>query len=174
MPSPVEIVEYDPAWPATFEALRREIAHAMGDLALAIEHVGSTAVPGLAAKPIIDMDVVVRSPADIPAAIERLAPLGYDHRGDLGIPGREAFTTPPDTPPHHLYVVAVNIPAYRQHILFRDYLRRHPEEARIYETMKRAAAARYRHDRLAYTEAKTDMIGEMLRRAEAETGSNCF
>ena len=72
------------------------------DLALTGEHVGSVAVPGLAGKPIVGLGVVVRPSAGIPAAVARLARLGYGHQGDLGIPGREAFATPPGTPPHHL------------------------------------------------------------------------
>src|SRR6266567_3992999 len=82
-------------WPAVFAQLRDHIANALRPLATRIEHVGSTAVPGLAAKPIIDLDVVIATRDDLPAVIERLHPLGYRHEGDLGVPGREAFTTPP-------------------------------------------------------------------------------
>lgn len=168
MSAPVVIVDYDPAWPEAFQALRQQLAAVLGNLALTIEHVGSTAVPGLAAKPIIDLDVVVRSIADVPAAIERLAPLGYVHQGDLGIPGREAFRTPPNALPHHLYIVPAGNLAYRRHILFRDYLRRHPDEANAYAEFKRAAAERFRGDRSAYTTAKDGIVESMLRRAEEE------
>ena|SRR5882724_4051129 len=85
------VVEYDPAWPATFDDLRARVWTVVGDLALAIEHIGSTSVPGLAAKPIIDMTVVLPAADDVPQAIERLATLGYVHRGDLGIEGREVL-----------------------------------------------------------------------------------
>ena len=88
----VLVVDYDPAWPDMFEVLRRPVWAGVRDVAVSVEHVGSTAVPGLAAKPIIDMDVVVVSSASIPEAIERLATLGYEHRGNLGIEDREAFT----------------------------------------------------------------------------------
>jgi GrpB-like predicted nucleotidyltransferase (UPF0157 family) len=94
------IVEYDPHWPDVFDELRAPVVAALGDLAVSVEHVGSTAVPGLAAKPIIDMDAVVPSVVHVPKAIERLALLGYAHRGDLGIPGREAFTSPSGKPAH--------------------------------------------------------------------------
>src|SRR5258705_12320222 len=87
----VEVVDYDPRWPTRFETLRARIVAALGSLADSIEHVGSTSVPGLAAKPIIDIDVLVVSAIDVPEAIERLALLGYLHRGNLGIDGREAF-----------------------------------------------------------------------------------
>jgi GrpB-like predicted nucleotidyltransferase (UPF0157 family) len=171
MSAPIVIVEYDPAWPQLFQTLRHQVAGVLGDLVLRIEHVGSTAVPGLASKPIIDLDVVVRSVADSPAAIERLAALGYVHRGDRGIPGREAFTTPPDSPPHHLYVVAAGNPAYRRHLLFRDYLRRHPEAAQAYAAFKQAAAERFRDDRTAYTDAKDAIVQDMVKRAEEEEDS---
>src|SRR5207249_10022511 len=92
------VVEYDPAWPATFDDLRARVWTVVGDLALTIEHMGSTSVLGLAAKPIIDMTVVLPSAADVPQAIERLATLGYVHRGDLGIEGREAFGSPVEWP----------------------------------------------------------------------------
>jgi len=98
MAQPIVIVDYDPSWPGQFEMLQCRIAKALGDVAARIEHVGSTAVPGLAAKPIIDLDVLLPSTNDLPAAIDRLASLGYEHQGDLGIPGRVAFTSPPDPP----------------------------------------------------------------------------
>jgi GrpB-like predicted nucleotidyltransferase (UPF0157 family) len=98
MADPVVIVDYDPSWPATFEQLRDRLAATLGRLAVAIEHVGSTAVPGLAAKPIIDLDVVIADRIDLPAVIQRLRTLGYLHEGDLGVPGREAFTTPAGAP----------------------------------------------------------------------------
>jgi GrpB-like predicted nucleotidyltransferase (UPF0157 family) len=120
MPGPVLIVDYDPHWPDLFEELRAPVVAALGDLIVCVEHVGSTAVPGLAAKPIIDMDVVVPSVADIPEAIRRLAILGYVHRGDLGISGREALTSPAGKPSHHLYVCALDSEELRRHRSLRD------------------------------------------------------
>ncbi len=86
----ITVVDYNPSWPHQFEALRLRLAPAVDSIAAAVEHVGSTSVPGLAAKPIIDMDLVVESVADVMLAIERLKPLGYLHQGNLGIGGREA------------------------------------------------------------------------------------
>ncbi len=85
MQEPVIVVEYDPNWEKTFQTLRDGIAPFLNELIVSIEHVGSTSIPGVAAKPIIDIDVVVRSPEDVPRAIERLSILGYTHVGDLGI-----------------------------------------------------------------------------------------
>jgi GrpB-like predicted nucleotidyltransferase (UPF0157 family) len=90
MPGPIIIVESDPMWPAEFERLRTRAAGAVGDVVVAIEHIGSTAVPGLAAKAVIDLVVVVE-PQDLHTAVERLIAIGYVHQGDLGVEGREAF-----------------------------------------------------------------------------------
>src|SRR5262245_8084049 len=105
----VVVVDYDRAWPEMFAALRAWLWPVVGDLASSIEHIGSTSVPGLAAKPIIDFDIVVPSAERVPAVIERLAGLGYRHRGDLGVPGREAFYRPRSTLAHQLYVCVAGI-----------------------------------------------------------------
>jgi GrpB-like predicted nucleotidyltransferase (UPF0157 family) len=165
MPQPVVVAAYDPGWSQLFEELRARVAAALDDLAVAIEHVGSTSVPGLAAKPIIDMDAVIPSTADLPAAIARLAAIGYRHEGNLGIPEREAFAPPPDMPWHHLYVCPLGSEEFRRHIAFRDYLRAHPEEARAYGAFKQVAADRFRDDRAAYTQAKHEFVEAMVQRA---------
>ena len=90
----VVVVDYDPEWSAVFQGLRSRVWPVVADFATSIEHVGSTAVPGLAAKPIIDLSVVLPSNDEVPLAIERLATLGYLHQGDLGVEGREAFRAP--------------------------------------------------------------------------------
>jgi GrpB-like predicted nucleotidyltransferase (UPF0157 family) len=167
-PEPVIVVAYDPSWPAVFAGIADHIRAALGDLAVAIEHVGSTAVPGLAAKPIIDIDAVVPAAADVPTAITRLAVIGYVHRGDLGIPGREAFWRPPLSPPHHLYVCPAESAEYRRHVRFRDYLRAHPPVAAAYSALKRSLAERYRDDRDAYTNAKSTFVNQVLARADPQ------
>jgi GrpB-like predicted nucleotidyltransferase (UPF0157 family) len=172
MTAPVIIEDYDPGWPEHFKALRARIGAVLGPLAATIEHVGSTAVPGLAAKPIIDIDVLLFSDGDVQLAIERLATLGYEHQGNLGIPGREAFRAPTSEFPHHLYVCS-DSREYDRHITFRDHLRGHPEDARAYELLKRSLANRYGSDRDGYTQAKTEFIWAILRRAEV-SGSEHF
>lgn len=162
MANPVLIVDYDLSWPTTFQQLRAQVAARLGLLAVAIEHVGSTAVPGLAAKSIVDLDVVIADRADLPAVIELLRPLGYHHEGDLGVPGREAFTTPTGAPPHHLYVCALGTPALDRHLAFRDALRGDQELADAYGDLKRTLATRLSHDRNAYTEAKSTFIEQVL------------
>lgn len=165
MSAPIIIEDYDRHWPEQFEMLRARIAPVLGSLAAAIEHIGSTAVPGLAAKPIIDLDVLLYAAADLPEAITRLAILGYQHRGDLGVPGREAFRTPPNDRPHHLYVCVPECLEYGRHIAFRNHVRAHPEDAHAYESLKRALAVEYRNDREAYNQAKTEFVEAVLRRA---------
>jgi hypothetical protein len=100
--SPVVVAEYDEQWPRRFEQSAQPVRDAVADLGAVVEHVGSTAVPGLAAKPIIDVDVIVRSAGDVPASIERLRQLGYVYQGDKGIRGREAFMWPRGATRHHL------------------------------------------------------------------------
>jgi GrpB-like predicted nucleotidyltransferase (UPF0157 family) len=159
----VWVVDYDAAWPTTFVALRRPIWEAVRNAALAIEHVGSTAVPGLAAKPVIDMDIVVQSHSALRTVIERLAALGYAHRGNLGIEGREAFACPPGSPPHHLYACVAGSTALRNHLHVRDWLRSHPQTAAAYGALKKELAARFRDDVDAYVEGKTRFLLEILR-----------
>jgi GrpB-like predicted nucleotidyltransferase (UPF0157 family) len=167
MANPVIILDYDPKWPILFQSLRKRIADAFGDMAAAIEHVGSTAVPDLAAKPIIDIDVLLASETMLPAAIERLGSLGYIHRGNLGIPEREAFRAPGGDPPHHLYVCPPCSAEFRRHVAFRDYLRAHSKDAKSYADLKIALAERFREDRDAYNNAKTEFVTQLTTRAIA-------
>jgi GrpB-like predicted nucleotidyltransferase (UPF0157 family) len=159
---PVEVVPYDPSWPATFEKLRERIAPALGDLAVGIEHVGATAVPGLDAKPIVDVDVVVRDAGDFVAVGQRLTDLGYFYLGDLGIVGREAFRAPAGSPRHHLYVCAAGSAALQAHLTLRDALRADPALAAVYGALKRELAVKFRDDRDSYTEGKTAFITAVL------------
>jgi len=140
---------------------------ALGELAASIEHVGSTAVPGLAAKPTIDFVVQLRAAQDLAAAIARLAALGYAHEGDLGIVGREAFTTPPGygVHDHHLYVCPPEWRGFDDQLAFRDYLRAHAEVASAYAKLKRALAAKFGSDRNGYANAKAGFVGDVLKRA---------
>ena len=156
------IVQYDAAWPAEFERLRDRAAGAVGELALGIEHIGSTAVPGLAAKPVIDLVVIVDR-ADVPEAIGRLTRDGYFHEGNLGVEGREAFRAPEGEVKHHLYVSPPDSRELKAQVAFRDRLRADPALAAEYETLKRDLAARYGDDRDGYTNAK----GSFVTRASA-------
>jgi GrpB-like predicted nucleotidyltransferase (UPF0157 family) len=157
----IDIVEYDPAWPLLFAQVRDRVWPEIGDIAVTVEHVGSTAVPGLAGKPVIDIDVVIPLHAKVMTMIGRLARLGYIHRGDLGIMDREAFTSPATAPPHHLYVCRRGSVALHNHLALRDHLRRHPDDVAAYAALKRKLAAECA-DVDQYTRKKTDFILSIL------------
>jgi GrpB-like predicted nucleotidyltransferase (UPF0157 family) len=162
MSDAIVIVEYDPAWPAEFVRLRDRAQAVLGDVAVAIEHVGSTAVPGLPAKDLIDMVVVVESDDDVKEAISRLETIGYGARGNLGVEGREAFSWPDGEKRHHLYVSPTTSAELRAQLAFRDRLRSDPAVARAYVALKLELAERHGDDRLAYTDAKTEFIEATL------------
>ena len=162
---PIVVSDYDPNWPTLFEKIAQPVREALADLGATVEHVGSTAVPGLAAKPVIDIDVVVGSATDVPTAIERLHSLGYLYQGDKGIKGREAFMWPEGAERHHLYVVVAGTDPYLEHVAFRDYLRDHPEIAADYAALKKELAAEHGNDRIGYTDAKDEFVSRVLRAA---------
>ncbi|NEA36415.1 GrpB family protein [Streptomyces sp. SID13031] len=160
---PAEVVPYDDRWPAWFDELRASLDRLLAGLPAEIEHVGSTAVPGLAAKPIIDVDVVVPTAEQVPTAVAALAAGGYEHEGDLGIAGREAFRMPVDAVRyHHLYVVVAGNKAHRDHLVLRDRLRTDPEALARYAELKRELAPLLRVDRSAYVDGKGALIEELL------------
>jgi GrpB-like predicted nucleotidyltransferase (UPF0157 family) len=161
----VLVVDYDPRWARDFEMLRARIWPVIEDFAISIEHVGSTSVLGLAAKPILDIDVIVDSEHGARLAIERLANLGYTHRGNLGIEGREAFRAGVNDPAHNLYVCRQDSEALRDHLTFRDYLRAHSEAAQAYADLKRALADRFPDDIDGYATSKTDFVTGVLKSA---------
>jgi GrpB-like predicted nucleotidyltransferase (UPF0157 family) len=167
----VVMAEYDPEWPARFEKLSDRIAAALGPLALAIEHVGSTSVPSMCAKPIVDIDVVVR-PEDVPAAIAAVEALGYRHEGNLGVEGREAFRWVAEFPEHHLYICPQGSPALERHLLIRDYLRKHAEAAREYAELKKQLAKKYHDNRTKYQAAKAEFVDAMMKKARQELGKS--
>ncbi|HEV2375950.1 MAG TPA: GrpB family protein [Streptosporangiaceae bacterium] len=168
----ITVSDYDPAWADWFAQLKAHIWPAVADVALRIDHVGSTSVPGLAAKPIIDLDIVVGSQDEVRPVIKGLAGLGYRWRGDLGISGREAFAVPPDTdlPKHNLYVVVENNKAHLDHWLLRDLLRADPAARERYATLKRHNVTLADGDMEVYVAAKAALVADLLSRARAEMG----
>ena len=160
----VELVDYREEWAVTFTGLRDRLWPVLEGVAIAIEHVGSTSVPGLVAKPVVDLDVVIESREALAEAIGRLVGLGYEPRGNLGIPDREAFRTPCGEPAHHLYVCPRGSLALRNHLLLRDHFRAHATDREAYAALKRELARRHREDPEAYGEAKTAFLLEILAR----------
>ncbi|MEO6204965.1 MAG: GrpB family protein, partial [Mycobacteriales bacterium] len=149
MDVPAVVVTWDPNWLHHFDVIAARIAGALPKDA-AIEHVGSTSVEGLASKPIIDVDVVVPTAQAVGPVVEALTRIGYTHRGNLGIQGREAFSVLPGLPYHHLYVVVAGSQPHRDHVDLRDYLRARPDEAERYAEVKRRLAYLLLIDREEY------------------------
>ena len=166
-PDAIVIADYDPAWPARFEEERAAIVAALGEATgggVTIEHVGSTAVPGLAAKPIIDIMVGVGDPAAAERCVRPLEGIGYVYRGEAGVPGRLFFRKGnPRT--HHVHVAQFGGEIWRRTLLFRDFLRAHPEAARQYGQAKRELARRFRASPEAYGPAKEPVVESILARA---------
>ena len=161
----VVVVDYDPEWPSVFEALRSSLWPAVQDIATSIEHVGSTSVPGLAAKPVIDMDIVVAE-GDVATGIERVTSVGYQHRGDLGIPDREAFACPPGLPRHHLYLCPSGSQALANHLAIRNFLRSDESAASAYGELKKRLAREFPRDIDRYIEAKTSFLVAILLKVD--------
>jgi len=170
----IKIVAYDLAWPAHFEAEASTLRRAFGALALRIEHVGSTSVPGLAAKGVIDIQVSVASLAAPERFLPPLAQLGYTHvpMGDFDLV-YPFFVKPLDWPStHHVHLCVQGEEQERRHLAFRDHLRQHPEVAADYVALKRTLAAAHHGNTLesreCYSLAKTDFVESVLARALAE------
>lgn len=169
MAEPVVIHPYDSEWPALYEDEKARIAAAIGGHIVAIEHIGSTSVPGLGAKPVIDIMVAVQSLEDAGACIEPLQGLGYEYvpRFEDELPERRYFRKgSPRT--HQVHMVELSSPFWERHLLFRDYLRAHPYVAAGYDALKRQLAEQYGTNRHGYTNAKTEFIHFVQERARAE------
>jgi len=171
MPGPVVIVDYDPDWPVLYETEKQRILETVGDKIFGIEHIGSTAVPGLGAKPIIDIMAGVRDKVN---ADECLLPLRKISYTDI--------TPEPEDPewfyclgkvPHsagfHLHLMKYQSSTWNRHLVFRDYLRSHPDVAKKYFRLKKRLSKKYGIDRVGYTNAKTAFIQKTVLEAQQQT-----
>ncbi len=166
--SAVEVVPPDPEWANQFARIHSHLWPVVQHASMRLEHVGSTAVPGLAAKPVIDACIVVASRRDVPYVVKALSTLGYVHRGDLGVPDREAFRAPgsdhPDAlPKHHLYASSRHSLSLRNHLGLRDALRAQPALAAKYGALKQDLARQFPDDIDRYIAGKSEFILEVLR-----------
>jgi len=162
----IRIVEPDPSWPAAARAEMDLLAAALGPVAVRLDHVGSTAVPGLAAKPIVDLQLSVASLAPLGAYGDPLARLGYRFVPDPEMPDYHFFGKPPERPrTHHLHVCEAGSEHELRHLAVRDFLRAHRDEAARYAKVKRAVAARHPQDRLGYITGKDRYVAGLERRA---------
>jgi GrpB-like predicted nucleotidyltransferase (UPF0157 family) len=173
----IQVVPYNPQWATDFLDLSRALKIKLWREILAVEHFGSTAVPGLAAKPILDIMLIIPNTT---AAFQRtrsaLDKIGYYHQGDLGISGREAFRnrdrnapydmTAREWPTHYLYVCKNHAPVLIDFLAFRDYLRQHPHDAAEYGRIKIQAAEKYAHDIDGYMAFKKDFVETILQKVD--------
>ncbi|GAA0374355.1 MULTISPECIES: GrpB family protein [Micromonospora] len=166
MSSAVEIVDYQPAWGVDFTELGRALRLALGDGAQRIDHIGSTAVPGLAAKPVIDIQISVLTLEPVDDFRLPLEQLGYVYRADNPERTKRYFREPPGRRRTHVHVRQLGSFSQQLPLLFRDYLRAHPAAAAEYATVKRRYAQQFRHDRQAYVEAKDPFVWQIVRRAD--------
>ena len=157
--APVEIVPYDVSWPARFEVERNRLQQTIAPwLAGPIEHVGSTAVPGLAAKPVIDIIAAVHTLEASRPALEVLAGLDYCYAPYRSEAEHWFFKPSPAFRTHHLHLVPCTSPQWLETLAFRDYLRSHPGTAAEYDDLKRRLAQEFRFDREAYTQTKGPFV----------------
>ena len=156
----VVVLPYDEQWRQDFLRIKAELTNTLGQLTIGIEHVGSTSVQGLSAKPIIDIDVIIKDYTVLENVVSALREIGYQHEGNLGIVGREAFKYDgkEHLQKHHLYVCPEDSPELKRHIAFRDYLRTHPDAVQEYSHIKEEAVKQFPDDIERYIGYKSPFI----------------
>ena len=163
----VELFPHNELWHELFAGEKGRLQNSIGEMILAIEHIGSTSICGISAKPILDIAVGIEKYSDGEKCIKLLKDLGYEYRGEHGISGRHYFVKgEPRT--HHLHMVALNSDFWRSHLLFRDYLRRNPAAAGEYDKLKKELSEKYQNDRDAYLGGKADFIEKILKIARLQ------
>lgn len=168
IPRPITIVPYNPSWPVFYAKEKSRILETIGEMVVDIEHIGSTAVPGLSAKPIIDIMAGLRGSSDAEACLPLLGELGYD---DVTPEPEEddwyyCLGKGVQSVGYHLHLVKAGSQFQERHILFRDYLRTSQEDARRYQVLKERLAFEYRDMREEYTNAKTEFIESIIEKAK--------
>ena len=160
----VRLVPYDELWPREFAVEAARIEAAYDELPIRLEHIGSTSIPGMSAKPVIDILAGCPANANRAPYVAACKQLGYVHRGNNGIPGRNYFVRGSPRS-HQVHLVSWSSALWRDHVLFRDYLRAHADVARQYEELKRQLAITFADDRRAFSDAKAPFIRAVLRDA---------
>jgi GrpB-like predicted nucleotidyltransferase (UPF0157 family) len=159
----VQLEAHTSAWARLFESERARLHHALGSDALDIQHIGSTAVPGLAAKPLIDLAIAVADESAVTACIPRITALGYTYRGYRGANQGHFFDLGPEQQlTHYLHMLLIDDPGWWNYLRFRDYLRAHPAARAAYQQLKQDLATQYAADRAAYSAAKTTFVQQIL------------
>ncbi len=169
MPQHITVSEYDPSWPAQYEEERKRVAAVLKDNALAIYHIGSTSVPGLAAKPILDILAAVRDLSQADAAAGEFARLGYEYLGEFGIPGRRYLRKGGDQRTHQIHLFqADDWHSLHRHLAFRDYMRSHPAQREEYAALKKELARRFPYDIDGYCDGKEEYVRNIEKLALAQ------
>ena len=165
----VIVVPPDPGWAGKFDAAARELTEALGEILLAIHHIGSTAIPGIWAKPVIDLLPVARDLTRMDGHVAAMQALGYEAMGEFGIPGRRYFRRDGSDGmrTHNVHIFQEGSPHVARHLAFRDFMRAHPDLSRRYSDLKRGLAQQHPHDINAYMDGKDAFIKEMEVRALA-------
>jgi GrpB-like predicted nucleotidyltransferase (UPF0157 family) len=165
MSDPIIIESYKPEWPAQFRAIAEPIRAALGDIAKRIDHIGSTAVVGLDAKPVIDLQISVAALEPSDSFVVPMQSLGYRFQADNPERTKRYFREPAGQPRIHIHVRQHGSWSEQFALLFRDYLRENPRESKAYAYHKHSLATKYRNDRAAYVLAKDPIIWQIIRRA---------
>jgi len=161
----MEVHDYSPSWVACYEDAAAELRETLGDVLIEVHHIGSTSVPGLASKPVIDILLEVADLDALDALNSTMEALGYIPRGEFGIPGRRYFPRGGDARTHHVHAYQQGSQHVRDHLVFRDYLRAHPQEAEAYAVVKRAASKAHLTDPESYVEYKSAHVRALISRA---------
>jgi GrpB-like predicted nucleotidyltransferase (UPF0157 family) len=162
----VRLAVHDPAWASAFTIERNRLSKALADMHPRIEHIGSTSIPGIVAKPLLDIMVGIPDMAEHPRAVEPLVALGYEHKGEFGIPGRQFFVLGDAAhSTHHLHLEQYGGHFWRLNLVFRDHLRTSADARDRYAAEKRRLVAEFREEREKYTAGKDAIIRELLREA---------
>lgn len=161
----IEVVKYNPAWPKRFDTERKRLRRTLGEVAKRIHHMGSTAVPGLAAKPIIDILVEVTDLDALDRLNSAMEAIGYEPKGEFGIPGRRHFQKGGNRRTHHIHAFKRGDFNVLRYIAFRDYLRSHPEVSHEYGELKKRIAKACEDDIDRYCSGKEDYVKELEKKA---------
>lgn len=163
----VRLVAYTPEWAWLFELEKARLQAALGDKVLDIQHVGSTSIPGCTAKPILDIAIAVESFEAAFACVPLIEQLGYEYGGEHGIPRRHYFVRRDPRSTHHIHMLEQSSADYQAHLLFRDYLRTHPEAVAEYVALKQSLMEQFPADREAYTDGKAVFVQQILALAKS-------
>lgn len=161
----VRVVDYDARWPDLFAAEATRVRRHCDELGLSLEHVGSTAVPGMCSKPVLDIAAGRPREVSVPACIASLEAAGYEHRGEQGVPGREFFRRGRPRA-YHIHLVELGGSLWRRYIGFRGHLRTHPEAAEQYAKLKQVLAGQFPRDREAYIAGKSPFVEQIVNRLD--------